>query len=84
MRRKSAKSLTAALSVGETLEFSKVAVSFWLPGRVVVMIQSYGICGHGVRRNVIRTRAQTLSKQRKRIPHIEIKTIETVINPNYI
>jgi len=29
---KSAKSLSAALSVGETLELSIVAVSFWLPG----------------------------------------------------
>ena len=39
-RHKSAKSLSAALNVGETLELSKVAVSFWLPGLAVSMIQS--------------------------------------------
>lgn len=55
MRRKSAKSLSAARSVGETLELGEVAVSFWLPGRAVVIIQSYGICGHGSCRNFVST-----------------------------
>jgi aspartate aminotransferase-like enzyme len=84
MRRKSAKSLSAVLSAEETLGLSKVAVSFWVPGREVVMIHSYGMYGHGVSRNVVRTRAHTVSKPRKRIPHIEMKPLETITNPNYI
>jgi hypothetical protein len=84
MRRKSARYLSAALSIGEPLEFGKVVVRFWLPGRALVMSQSCGICGHGVRRNVTRTRAHTVSKPGKRIPHIEMKALETIINRNYI
>ena len=84
MRRKSAKSLSAAVSVGETLELGKVAVRFWFPGRAVVKIHSYGICGHGSRQNVVRNWANTVSKPRKRNPHIEMKPLETINNPNYI